>query len=323
MEFLKDKILLKIGFSADAACIRDPAGYSWADSGLLCTAEDLYRVGKFVKEDGVFEGERLMNEKFLKDAKSFITANCESGNDADNNVHGYGYQIWHEIMDGFGFHGMGLQYMLCIPKLDFYVACNADTQGYDNARAIFLSMYEDFAREEVGDAPLPEDKEAYEELMEYCKGLKLVALGGRSETDITPSINGKVFELDENPMGIKWFKLQFTSDGGEFVYENAQGEKHLPFGACKNVITEFPEDGYANMRVGESPEGYHHPCAVSSAWQDETTFAIKAQMIGNHLGGLYIWIGFKKNVATLVMTKNTNCFLNEYNGIALGKMKNT
>ena len=44
-------------------------------------------------------------------------------------------------------------------------------------------------------------------------------------------------------------------------------------------------------------------------------------MTGNHLGGLYIRIGFNENRATLDMEKNTNCFLNEYNGCAIGEMK--
>ena len=319
MEYLKEKILLKIGFSENTTCIRGTEGYSWSDSGLLCTAEDLYRTGKFINQGGVWEGERLMNEEYLKKATSFITSNCVAGNDVDNNAHGYGYQIWHEILDGFGFHGMGLQYMLCIPKLDFYLVCNADTQGYDNARAIFLSMYEDFVKEEVLDAPLPENSEAYAELMRYCENLKLISLGGFASSDVCADINGKIYTLGENKMGIKWVRLNLDGECGELIYENAQGVKRLAFGVCKNLITEFPEDGYADMQIGESPLGYHHPCAVSGAWLDGRVFGIKAQMVGKHLGGLFIRLGFSGDTVSITMTKNTNCFLNEYNGCAVGK----
>ncbi len=321
MEYLKEKILLKIGFSKDSACIADPMGYSWADSGLLCTAEDLYRVGRFINQGGVWEGKRLMNEKFLRDATSRITSNCVSGNDADNNTYGYGYQIWHEMMGGFGFHGMGMQYMICIPDQDFYLVCNADTQGHDNARAIFLDMYEDFVKEELHNEPLPENKVAYDALVDYCSKLKLVSLSGEKASYISDGINGKTFALSNNQMGIKWFRLNFDGENGIFVYENSQGEKCLPFGICKNVITEFPEDGYANMKIGESPLGYRHPCAISGAWQDERTFALKVQVIGNHLGGLYVRFGFDRNRVSLDMTKTTNCFLNEYNGVTFGEIK--
>ena len=319
LDYLKEKILRKIGFSEEADCILDPHGYSWSDSGLLCTAEDLYRVGKFIKQGGVWQGKRLMNEEFLKTATSRITSNCVGGNDADNNTYGYGYQIWKEKMDGFGFHGMGMQYMICIPKLDFYLICNADTQGYDNARAIFLSMYEDFVSEEINDSPLPEDSVSYSALLEYCEKLKLTALGGMKTTDTAKKINGKTFILDENRMGIKNITLNFADDFGELIYENAQGLKKLPFGLSRNLLTEFPEDGYANLKIGESPEGYHHPCAVSAAWQDDKCFAIKAHMTGNHLGSLYIRLGFSDEYVTVDMQKTTNCFLNEYDGCAKGK----
>ena len=72
------------------------------------------------------------------------------------------------------------------------------------------------------------------------------------------------------------------------------------------------------MQVGVSPDGYRHPCAVSAAWQDDRCFAIKAHMTGNHLGSLYIRLGFVGDRVSLTMTKTTNCFLNEYSGTACG-----
>jgi len=322
MEYLKEKLLTEIGFSENASCIMDPNGYSWSDSGLLCTAEDLYRVAKFIKQGGVWEGKRLMNEKFLRDATSCITATCVEGNDGDYDANGYGYLIWHEIMDGFGFNGMGMQYMFCIPKLDFYIVCNADTQKYPTAQAIFRSMFEDLVNEEIYDNPLPEKPEAYEALLKYCRELKLVSLSGMQKTEFTSCINGKTFDLGPTRTGIKWFRLNFDGDHGTFVYENYQGEKLLPFGICKNVFTDFPEDGYDNMIIGESPAGYRHPCAVSAAWQDDRTFAIKVQVIGNHLGGIYIRMGFNGNQVSVDIRKTTNCFLNEYDGTVIGEMRN-
>ena len=44
-------------------------------------------------------------------------------------------------------------------------------------------------------------------------------------------------------------------------------------------------------------------------------------MIGKHLGGLFITIGFTKdyNAVGVYMDKNTNCFLAEYSGYAGGR----
>ncbi len=322
LEYLKEKFLLRIGFSQNATCIKDAMGYSWADSGLLCTAEDLFRVAKFIRDGGAFEGERLMNEEYLRLATSRITSNCVGGNDAANNAYGYGYQIWHERDGGFGFHGMGMQYMICIPKKDFILVCTADTMGDDASRAIFLSMYEDFVDEALGDHPLPENAKGYAALVSYAKNLKLTSLGGMKTTNTARIVNGKEILLSENPMQIKRMRLSFSEDAGELIYENAQGEKRLPFGLCKNVLSLFPEDGYENLQLGSSEPGYHHPCATSAAWQDERTLAIKSFMTGSHLGSVYMQISFAGDTASISMTKTANYFLNEYEGAATGKLIN-
>ena len=321
LEYLKEKVLLKIGFSEDATCITDAMGYSWGDSGLLCTPHDLYRVGKFINRGGVFSGEQLMDRAYLERAVSKIVSNVSGGNDRQNSSYGYGYQIWHELLGGFGFHGMGMQYMICIPKLDLYLVCTADTQGYDEARALFIGMYEELVREGVSDAPLPENPSAYAELTEYVKNLKLVSLSGDATSPIADKISGKKYILEENKMGIKHFTIKLACGEGELIYENAQGEKRLPFGINKNLFSRFPQDGYDNLKIGESPEGYRHPAATSASWQDGTTFDICCRIIGNHLGGLNIRIAFLGNKATLEMTKTTNCFLNEYEGYAIGELE--
>lgn len=318
LEYLKEKVLSKIGFSENALCITDALGYSWGDSGLLCTTRDLYLTGKLIRQGGVWEGERLMDGDFLRLATSSITSNCSGGNDRSSSSWGYGYQIWHEMRGGFGFHGMGMQYLICIPELDFYLACTADTQGNDEARAQFMGMYEELVKEELSDTPLPENPKAYAELCEYVKGLKLVSLTGEISSPIAEEISGRRYKLCGNKMGIKHFTVTLTKDVGELVYENAQGEKRLPFGINRNLFGEFPEDGYDNLKIGESPKGYHHPAATSAAWQDGSTLAICSRIIGNHLGGLNIRIAFAGDKASLEMTKTTNCFLNEYEGYAIG-----
>ena len=93
-----------------------------------------------------------------------------------------------------------------------------------------------------------------------------------------------------------------------------------PSGFAKNVLSEFPQDGYENMKLGESPEGYRHPSATSAAWQDENPLAIKSYMTGNHLGSVYIRIGFRKNKVAVEMSKTANYFLEEYCGSAIGEI---
>ena len=321
ISYLKDKVLSKIGFSGNAACIKDVMGYSWGDSGLLCTSEDLFKVGRLLKNGGRAAGEMLINSDFVGAAISSCGSSCIGGNQYGSGEYGYGYQIWREQDGGFGFHGMGMQYMICSPDKDIIMVCTADTQGNDTARSIFLDMYNDFLLDHVCDSPLDEDEKSYKELCEYIKELRLVSLDGEIYSHTAEKISGRRILLEENPMRIKWMSLDLSENCGTLRYENEQGEKSLLFGLCENIFTEFPEDGYDNLVIGESPDGYRHPCACSASWLDAETFAIKVQMIGNHLGGLFIRIGFCDDKVGVSMQKTTECFLNEYSGYALGRLE--
>ena len=318
IEYLKERLLLKIGFSKNATCIKDAMGYSWGDSGLLCTTEDLFKTVKFIRDNGNVNGEQLLSREFVENAKRSHGSSCVDGVEGGYGSFGYGYQIWQERDGGFGFHGMGMQYALYSPSTDIIMVCTADTQGNEEARTVFLDTFNDFLLYDVMSEPLEENEEAFSELCDFLKDLKLVSLSGLSSSPLSAKIDGKLIRLEENPMKIKWIRLKFDSEGGAFSYENEQGEKSLPFGLCENVYTEFPQDGYDNLIIGQSPKGYRHPCAVSAAWQDENTLAIRAQMIGNHLGGLYVRIGFCGDRVGIQMLKNTECFLNEYSGYATG-----
>ena len=138
------------------------------------------------------------------------------------------------------------------------------------------------------------------------------------EGSILTDVNGKKYILNDNAMGIKWLRIDLDEKGGSFTYENDQGEKVIPFYMHENLFCDFPEDGYYNMRLWEYEEGYRHPVAVSASWLDDTTLGIKVQFIGNHLAGLFIHLGFDGERLALHMVKNTNCFLDKYNGYAVG-----
>ncbi len=317
IEYLKKKALLKIGFSENADCIKDYAGYSWGDSGLLCTSRDLFLTARLIANCGEWKGEQLMDGEFLRAAITPLVNTCTSGWNTYT-TRGYGYQIWCEADGGFAFHGMGNQLMVCYPKKDITVVCTADTQGFDEGRHLCKQLVYDFI-DELSNAPLDDDASAYDSLCEYTKTLKLLSLDiGKKDSPLSKEISGIKYALNENPMGIEYLRLDLNGNGGVFTYKNAQGEKTIPFSMHENLFCEFPEDGYYNMRLGELEEGYRHPVAVSASWLSETELGIKVQFIGNHLAGLFIHLGFDSDRLALHMVKNTNCFLDTYNGYAVG-----
>ena len=135
-------------------------------------------------------------------------------------------------------------------------------------------------------------------------------------------INGVTFDCAENPMGIKWFRLDLEGDRGTFAYENAQGEKSFPFGFGHNEFAKFPEEGYADL-VATIPEpGNRYDAAFSADWAEPQKLRIRVQIIDKYFGNLAMVFGFRDaKTVSVRMTRKAEAFLHEYEGIANAKAR--
>ncbi|MBQ7335435.1 MAG: serine hydrolase [Clostridia bacterium] len=320
LEYLRERILSKIGFSENAVCIKGNDGYSWGDSGLLCTTRDLLLFAEFLRCGGKWKGEQLMDANYIKAATARQTASNVLGWETYGTF-GYGYQIWKTWDDGFAFFGMGDQVMICLPAQELIFVCTADNQGCAFSRMMILDAFDRHIRQTVSSVSLPEAPEAFDSLRSYTETLSLVSLCGEKEVPCAAEIDGKTVLLEDNPMGIRWCRFRFADGQGVMEYENATGRKELPFAFEENLFSQFPEEGYPDMEICDFTPGNFYPCATSAAWQDARTLAIKTFMIGKHLGALYITVGFRADGKVgLRMLRNTNCFLHTYNGYATGRI---
>lgn len=300
LDYLKKKILNRIGGFENAQMLQVPDGVAWGDSALLCTSRALMNFARFVMNLGTWEGERLLSEDYLREATSMQITNdleCRKG----HNRWGYGYQIWMNEQ-GFSFHGMGGQFAICAPEKDFILVCTGDNQYNDAyANTIFRAVF---------DILIPDEEAVPEENYE------LSVAHGEAHSDFEKNINGKVFRCDENPMGIKWFRMDFDGDEGCFVYENAQGEKHLPFGLKKNHFGKFPQLGYSDDRgnVHEITD-FRYDCAASAGWIEPKKLQLRVQIIDRYFGSVVATFGFRdENTVGVRMIKTAEDFLSEYNG---------
>ena len=319
LEYMKDRFLRAAGFSEDAYCIQAPGGYSFGDSGVMCTGRDLLTFCRFVANYGTWDGVRYMNEDFLKTATTKLVDNSSCGFVSYGN-YGYGYQIWKAPRDGFAFVGMGDQFAIYDPKTDFIFVINSDNQG--NApvsRAIlYHCLYKDIV-EKLG-TPLPEDPEAYKELTEYLSTRELYHYPSESISPFAEKISGVTYTMDENQMGIKTVRFDFAGDKGTMTYENEQGVKTLTLGFGHNEYQKFPQEGYSDLIATYPEPGHMYDCAVSAAWTEEKKLHIKVQIIDKYFGVLDMVFGFKnEDLFSVQMVKTAEAFLDEYQGIANGK----
>ncbi len=321
MEYLKKKAFTEIGFSEDSRCLKCPGGHSWGDSGVLCTARDLWLFARFVLNGGTWQGKRYLNEQYIKDAVDPVVPNDPYGFSDMHDTNGYGYQFWGAPRGCFATLGMGNQVSFCDPAHDLIFVINSDNQGNPNSyEQIFRALYSNIL-DHVGD-PLPEDPAALAELNAYLAERKLFALDKATTSPMAQKVSGKTFVCDESPSGIKWFRLDFVGDEGKLTYENAQGEKVMPLGFGHNVFAKFPEEGYSREVGSVRCPGNYYDAAFSADWPAENTLRVRVQVIDTYFANLSMMFGFRdENTVTLRMTKAAEDFLDEYKGIVNAKAR--
>ena len=319
LDYLKKKLFDRIGTFRNAEILKTPNGESWGDSAMVCTPRDIASFARLLMNGGRWKGEQLIPEQYVRDATSPQVDNCSNGFITCRSV-GYGYQIWM-LQNGFWFSGMGGQSTYCIPEKDLICICTGDNQGQESNIDLFVAGMNEFLVDRMGDEPLPENEAAHRALLEETDKLKLFSIPGRADSPFRSVIDGRYYRCGENNMGIRRFALRFSPDGqsGEFYWENAQGEKTLPFTIGDNVLCRFPQLGYSDEAGGvRTTNGFTYRCAVSAAWKEERKFGIKVQIIDRYFGNMYAVFSFGedgRNV-TLAMEKTAEDFLDEYRGMA-------
>lgn len=318
MDYLREKVLDKIGFSKEAHCMECPGGHSWGDSAVMCTTRDLAKMVLFMMNGGSWEGEQILNKDYVKTA----TANLIDTNICGHNIpasRGYGYKIWHLDGDAFFFNGMGSQYGIAIPEKDIVFAINADTQGHPNAPLIIIDRFFEEVAEAAAEGALAEDAAAYNELAAISEAHELFALPvGRSQ-NAASRISGKEYKMKENPMGITKMKFTFEGDEGKLEYTNAQGGKTIGFGMGKNVFGIFPQEGYSDTVATKYVPGNYYKCAASGSWTHENRLAVLVQVIDKYFGRLHMRVAFMgEDTIAVFMDKAAEDFMNEYEGYAEG-----
>ena len=307
LDYLRAKVLNRLGGFDDAVILQNPDGTPWADSGLVCSPLALMNFARFVMNLGTWEGERLMSADYLRDATTPRTANDLEARPLFNS-HGYGYQIWMTEQNGYCFFGMGGQFAICVPEKDFILVCTGDNQYNDPVQYdLFRAVFDDLVAALPGGEPWQPDPEAAPELS---------VAHGAAHSPLEAQLSGVEFVCDENPMGITRFHLEFSGEAGCFVYENAQGLKRLPFGLKQNWFGKFPQLGYSNDRgnVHELTD-FKLDCASSAGWVEANKLQLRVQIIDRYFGSVVISFGFVGiEAAGVRMIHHAEDFLEEYEG---------
>ena len=104
-QLVQERILAPLGI-ADCRMGRCPSGYFYGASAMELSVESLCRIGVMLMQGGVYQGQRIVSEAYVKAATSVQQMTREGG---------YGYFFW-KYRDGFSINGKWKQKCYVLPE---------------------------------------------------------------------------------------------------------------------------------------------------------------------------------------------------------------
>lgn len=308
LEYLKIKVLHKLGCSKNISWLKCPMGICQGGSGLICTMRDLAKFAYACMHDGVFNGEQILPKEYIRQAVSKqIDTGLQPGIEEQQ---GYGYQFWRCRNNGFALFGMGGQLAICLPEHDFMLVTIADNQGNPyGVQGIYEALWHQifpFLKGKNQQAVHRDDANAAE-LENRISSLKVQAEKGLFNTDTAMRINGKKYSLAPNVMGISECGLEFNDQNTiVFHYANETGSHRICFGLGHMEQQAFPQIDLQ--------------CISSAAWVEENKLRLRSYVIEEVPGSVHMTITFTEKTITLAMKKTIENLLDKYEGFGSGVM---
>ena len=184
-QVVEERIWTPLGMTSDATWLQQVPGGRGVAVGYCClqaTSEDYARMGQFYLQDGVWNGNRLLPEGWVREATRPVSPAHEAGATPAYGPRGYGLHFWiPEGHDGeYFFAGVYGQYIWVDERRGVVIAQNAGDPAWNRLGAEFFSVMRaiaetvsplaeepapvaDMPEEPVLDAPLGVEEEPLDE----------------------------------------------------------------------------------------------------------------------------------------------------------------
>ena len=272
MDYLKPRLFDKIGIDAkNLSWARMGDGCEFVSAGLQATTEDNLRLMALYLNQGVWEGERILSEEYVKLATTtrIITINPDDKRPVPENFNpGYGYMIWMcPPQESYRADGMGGQYTVVLPPLDMIISITESSVTPFQALEAFWKLLE-----EVSDEALPEDEEASRKLRERMQRLSLPAEPVAPFARRRDTIDGVQWHMASGSVSFGSTRFDFGFNKGLTDFSFRFSGDHLHF--------TFTEDG-VTQSVRADLDGSRHWNEISSGtvwcsayWLDDDTLRL-------------------------------------------------
>lgn len=316
LDYLKPRLFDKIGIDADnLRCMTMPDGMEIGGGGMYATTEDNLRLMKLYADGGVWEGQRILAEDYVKLATSLQNDSSSEravNPPAEDNFVGYGFQIWMCRPEGvYRADGAMGQFTIVFPERDMLLAITENASG--STGGIMPQKVLDTIWEWAASLPdasvkeLPADEAASNHLARRMSALALEKPKRSPESEMQQKINGVKYRTTEGyfslnggmsrfmtgaamPAGVETICLSFENGEAKLTAATMEEEKSIRIAM--------------NGSRTENDLGILGGTALCSGlWEREDTFKITLRMVET-CNERVLTVTFKEDEA--VITDQTN-----------------
>lgn len=210
-----------------------PLGINTGGYGLNLKTEDILKFGIMLLNDGVYNGKRIISEKWVREATS---KHIDNYGEKDWGA-GYGYQFWQCAHPNM-FRGDGAFGQYCLVMRDEKIVI-ATTSGLNDMQRL-MDVIRDNLLLGVKDEPFKDNTDDEKELMEALNELSMDFPKGDMAPD---NFDSGSFLLGENELNIKEISFNFK-DEPVFSMKIGEDEFNFPMGfkefkECKTGVEKL------------------------------------------------------------------------------------
>ncbi|MCE7043343.1 serine hydrolase [Dyadobacter sp. CY312] len=264
LEYLTPRLFVPLGIEG-ADWEVDPNGVNTGGWGLRVKTEDIAKFGQLYLRKGVWDGKRLLPEKWIDEATSAHVPTKGTESDWEQ---GYGYQFWrcrHNAYRGDGAFG---QYCIVMPEKDMVVAITSES---GDMGAIMNELWK-HVLPAVQESSLSE-KGAQAQLKQKLSSLALPVPVAKNSAAGVSKINNQKYIFDNNDLKINSVSFNFGSEGCVFKLSDGGGEHTITNGIGK-WKTGKTDLSILPLKLVSTPVPGEKETRIAAAgtWVDDNTF---------------------------------------------------
>ncbi|WNR42064.1 serine hydrolase domain-containing protein [Paenibacillus roseipurpureus] len=223
LDYLRPRLLNPLGI-AHATWDTCPRGIPIGGWGLSVTTESIAKFGQLYLQQGIWNGERILNEDWVKEASVKHISNGDGG-DSDW-AQGYGYQFWRCRHGAFRGDGAFGQFCVVLPEHNAVIAI---TSGLKNMQLVLDSVWEHLLpgiRLNNGAEP----DETNTDLTQRLQALQYQAPASAPLPKIEETGLAGQFQLEKNELYWERIGLRFEGDEAHVQLCDPSGDHYIRCG---------------------------------------------------------------------------------------------